>query len=1262
MSNAISKKDKKYVDMLRVLYSDTAEFKEELVRAKSAFDLFQTLIVAGVLKSTDISVLFQTIELTGLRFLKEIIEKYRKYPDKVEITLFSAYRQHVVAWGKNVLCEVLQNVRQRYEIPVNISTNPWKVITYLENKDIISEDKWSSFLMNVKSSDNEEASTSKKQKLNEGKSGLSKQPKRQRIDKDSVIREYFLEEQKKFLKEKNYYCPPTYIDDTIDIDGLFTDLELVKRDGRGKRVDAVSASLEEILNLISSKDSCKVLIEGEGGMGKTTLLRYISYRWANKKDNTFLREIVFLINIRDIKPNEDVINVISRIHVENFKRRKKMEITSAELGSFITNHDNEIVLLLDGLDELNSEATRPINIFENQNFSKVLLTSRPGNISDFANKCNVYVKVLGFNSNSIKQFIDNFFIRDPDSGKSLRTYLYKYEKDDDDDNYSQLYDLCRSPMLLLSICTIWKEKKCLPQNLASLFEELFYCILNQYNKKNHVRKLSNFAKIRQYKKYEKYEKCFSILGKCMYESLKENKLSIEFDDLSKYNSNEDENCFALAIGILYKELPKGAQDFSDVYTAPHKLIAESLAGLYICWQCQKCASFLSEEWDTISTNKYLHMTRIFAISFLGAHADKLLQHWITNDAMDYRSLMKYLMSLEIEQQPTVVQNLDTCISEKDLAIRQQFPSICNSLRMFVLHCNPDIKINNNYSLIQHVREVLLLEKKLGSSVFTKSVDGWINAKSSVENPVHKLLSHLMFAAKDQRCITATKAFLFGSDTFFENISTDFGNLNLVYDDKLEFNFNNNYIKSRFLIVHLLNFVPKNLYLNLDNCSLSGTFINSVFSKCYSNLVILDLSRNNLTDIEGFLNNVPNLFSLKMEECSLSGTELAKMVRSLNMSTVPLEIFELKDNIFDDIEGTLLSTLLVNAPELDILDVTNCELSSVVINDMVSDLKKNHRSLALTEFLISGNDLNDIDGHTLSDLLSIAPNLKELNLNSCNLVGTIVNNMFENCPLHNKLHRLDVDNNNLSDINKLSLVQIRRKCPNLVYLNMGSCQLKETVVRDMMNEYRDTSDVSWEWSRLDLQCNDLHDIGDATIYALLKVKALFDLFDCISTVDQLDAVVDKCVKENIVLECTQLSNRRISQLRCISGAMLGNVLKIAPKLKCLTLSSCSLSGDSIKEMFSNCNILELEELYLANNHLHNMEGETLIDLFTKAPKLCVLDMTGCQLSSIAVSEMISYFKENDKKLMLEEIDIDIDRNVLSELLSVAPNLRSRAEYE
>ncbi|XP_033118772.1 NLR family CARD domain-containing protein 4-like, partial [Anneissia japonica] len=989
--------------------------------------------------------------------------------------------------------------------------------------------------MNLKSSGNGEASPQKKLKL----------------DKDSAIKNYLLEQQKECLKQTRYYCPPTYNDDELDIHGLFTELELVKRDGRGRRLDAVPASLEEILDVIKSKDSCKVLIEGEGGMGKTTLLRYISYRWANEIENTFYGKIVFLIDIRDLKSDENVMDIIlNGIYVDDFNQTQNMDVTIDEFGSFIRTHGSEVVLLLDGLDELNPKARHPIDIFIKKILRKsnVILSSRPGNTKEIARESDVYVKVLGFNSKNIEKFIYKFFKNEPKLGKSLITELHKYKNEDQIDEKSKLYDLCRSPMLLLSICTMWKENQYLPPNLASLFEELFCCILNQYKRKKCLEiKVSNFANIQ-----EMYKRCFSILGKCMYESLKKNKFSIEFDDLTKYNSNGDENNLALAIGILYEEVTQGAQNHSKFYTAPHKLIAESLAGFFLCRQCQKEKSFSTEELDTIRSNEYLHMTRVFAVNFLGADADKLLQHWITNNGMDYRSLMEYLMRLEITQQQIVAQRLDAFISGVNLAIKKHFPSICDSLRMFV---HPDIEICINDHLIQQLREVRMLEIRSCSSAFKRSLDAWIEAKSSVQNPAHKMLSHMLFAAKDQRCITTTKAFLSGSYTFFEDITTEFGNLKLVYDDGLDLDFSSNNV-SRFLIVHLLNFVPDVLSLNLVNCSLSDTFINSVFSKCHSNLSNLDISMNKLTGIKGFLNNMPNLFSLTMENCSLSGAELEKMVSSLNMSaSAALEILELKDNIFRDIEGITLSTLLVNAPVLDVLDVRNCQLSSVVIKDMVSDLKKNEKILVLTHFKIDNNSLNDIEGHTLSDLLYIAPDLVKVSMRGCNLVGTIVNNMILNCPIHNKLQNLDISYNNLSDIDELLLFRMRRKFPNIKWLGMQECQLKGTIIRDMLDKC-DTLDASWG-RRLNIYGNILHDIDDATIYALLKLKAEFDLFECISTVKQLDALIAQCVNENIMLECDEV-DIGCSQLQSIAGATLGNLLNIAPKIVSLHLRNCSLS--------------------------------------------------------------------------------------------------------
>ncbi|XP_033112890.1 uncharacterized protein LOC117113606 [Anneissia japonica] len=181
LSEAISKKDKKYVDLLRVLYTDFAIAKTDLEEAKCAFDLFQILIVAGALKQTDISVLFETIELTRLRYLKEIIEKYEAYPTVVKITRFSPHRQQLVALGRDLSVKHLQTVCQMYEIPVNISTNPWKVITFLENEDIISGGNLSLLLFNLKTVGSGEASTTKRQMLDKG-SGMVSTSKRHKLE------------------------------------------------------------------------------------------------------------------------------------------------------------------------------------------------------------------------------------------------------------------------------------------------------------------------------------------------------------------------------------------------------------------------------------------------------------------------------------------------------------------------------------------------------------------------------------------------------------------------------------------------------------------------------------------------------------------------------------------------------------------------------------------------------------------------------------------------------------------------------------------------------------------------------------------------------------------------------------------------------------------------------------------------------------------------------------------------------------------------
>ena len=90
---------------------------------------------------------------------------------------------------------------------------------------------------------------------------------------------------------------------------------------------------------------------------------------------------------------------------------------------FIMNHNNDIVLLLDGLDELRVGSESPLSYFKNEKMdnSKVILTSRSENIDEFIRESSVHVKVKGFNADNIRKYIKKHFdyLEEPALGDSL---------------------------------------------------------------------------------------------------------------------------------------------------------------------------------------------------------------------------------------------------------------------------------------------------------------------------------------------------------------------------------------------------------------------------------------------------------------------------------------------------------------------------------------------------------------------------------------------------------------------------------------------------------------------------------------------------------------------------------------------------------------------------------------------------------------------------------------------------------------------------
>ncbi|XP_033100638.1 uncharacterized protein LOC117104090 [Anneissia japonica] len=1194
ISDAISVKGEKYIDMLRVLYKDLAEFKAELEEAKSAFDLFQILRVSDILKATDISVLFETIEVTGLRYLKDIIKAYDTYPDEVKITRFSAHRQHLIALGKDLSTIDIQRIRQMYEVPDDFCFNSWKLITYLESKGIVSENNLSSFLQNLQRDVNEKASTSKRQKLDKGKSRKSKQPRkmqrfdkgfgeastskrpkldkgksgkfkhprkmrrfdkgigeasiskqpkldedkseqsvqpqRSRADEDIIIKDSLMTRQKELYQNENRMTPAIWHKGhKVDIAKVFTELKLLqsKKEDKGKedkstctKKEGRPTSLTKALDVIKSTDSCKVLITGKGGMGKTTLLKYIAHQWATDDEYVFADKLLFLINIREIKASKTFLDIIlNKIDCKAIILKNNLSSYSVE--RFLVTHDDKIVFLLDGYDELERNSKDPIDLFKKSEFQKstVVITSRPDNTADLLEYCDVRIEVKGFSPSNIKKYIQNYFhsIREIEIGDSLikefgldsehpwyRKDLYEGGK------HKEAFELCSSPLLLLQICTIWELKRVLPEYLPDLFKDLICCILNQYlNRAGNKTAIANFERIQDI-----YKSAFLILGECMYEGLKKNILSIDRYDLSNVTQNKTLLDLALELGFVYEDTPANPGDVREMYTPPHKLMSEALAGLYLSTEIQKGSSKV--EYEEIRCNEYLNMTRVFAIGFLGADADKLLKPWLIVRASNYCSIVQCLKHVKKENEDDILVKLDKLMSNDMKAHSEQmlesFRSLINddrdisSMHLFKLmkRCSIEYHPYNleaaAVSLINRCRErqcqivvhTLVLLQVMNQR---RTPDLLLNCISKWENEEINLLSAEM--KKNHFIYTLTS---------------------------IRFDFQ---LSSAFLI-HFLKYAS-----NLDSLHLwSNTLVtecqNSEDTVCNSHKLVTGAIHN------AVINDLDNA-NIKLE----------------------LETLDISGNDLNDIDGTLLGKLFKIAPKLKYLNVRKCRLSGGTLRSMITECLNSEDTvdhvLKHYRLVLEGNDLSDIDDTSVADLVSVDCHYE---FGADNLEKLVESVAEENIILNWQV--IDLSNINLSSISGRTLACLVKISPDLVHIDMSYCNLSGRIVNEMIEECCGMNVVLK---------NKMINLGAGNLEMLVE-----------------------SVGENITLnwQFIDLSNINLSS---ISGKTLACLVKISPDMIHIDMSYCSLSDRIVYEMIEECCGMNV----VLKNKMINLGGNDISDI-------------------------------------------------------------------
>ncbi len=137
-------------------------------------------------------------------------------------------------------------------------------------------------------------------------------------------------------------------------------------------------------------NSDKIMLIGEPGYGKTLLVHKITSDWAAGMLPCF--DVVFTIKLRYMSRNETILNAI----LEQFSFPEAMNISKEIIGKILNSQSLNVLLILDGLDEVPYHDFPEIEKKIKCSTCKLLVTTRPHMAKEVKRYFDNVVRILGF--------------------------------------------------------------------------------------------------------------------------------------------------------------------------------------------------------------------------------------------------------------------------------------------------------------------------------------------------------------------------------------------------------------------------------------------------------------------------------------------------------------------------------------------------------------------------------------------------------------------------------------------------------------------------------------------------------------------------------------------------------------------------------------------------------------------------------------------------------------------------------------------------
>ena len=356
-------------------------------------------------------------------------------------------------------------------------------------------------------------------------------------------------------------------------------LELVEREKGGEKTDKrTPLAYGDLFKEESGKKAVrKVLVEGDAGIGKTTLSTSISEDWS--RDKLFKEyELLLLLPLRHKKVASagSLPELFQFLHPDEDVRKC--------VASYLTKGEGEkVVIIADGWDEV-SECNRQEGsflyqlLFETFPLMSVVVTSRPSASGPLHRLPCIdrFVEIKGFSKEDIKEYIKSEFPRDEKKAGDLLEQL---------ESNPLVESVCSVPLNCAIVCHMWRcLEETLPSTMTQLYTKIILNVMFRNIQKNdtfkNILSLSNFNALPK-----DLQQPFWRLCEFAFKMLKKNQIVFSQEELGEFLPQG----LALDCKILYFGLLQSVETVLETghgvsFHFLHLTFQEFLASLYLSRQ------------------------------------------------------------------------------------------------------------------------------------------------------------------------------------------------------------------------------------------------------------------------------------------------------------------------------------------------------------------------------------------------------------------------------------------------------------------------------------------------------------------------------------------------------------------------------------------------------------------------------------------------------------------------------------------------------